>query len=59
LRKRNRPSCQFGNYHHYYGYRLKPEGFEDPRLKVRMASDNALAASRTGAALHAHWPRYS
>jgi hypothetical protein len=33
-RKRGRPSCQFGNYHHYYGYRLKPSGFEDPRLKV-------------------------
>lgn len=33
-RKRSRPSCQYGNYHHYYGYRLKPSGFEDPRLKV-------------------------
>jgi hypothetical protein len=33
-RKRGRPSCQYGNYHHYYGYRLKPSGFEDPRLKV-------------------------
>lgn len=36
-RKRGRPSCQYGNYHHYYGYRLKPSGFEDPRLKVRGA----------------------
>lgn len=34
-RKRSRPSCQYGNYHHYYGYRLKPSGFEDPRLRVR------------------------
>eukprot|EP00879_Flechtneria_rotunda_P028317 GHRR01030418.1.p1 GENE.GHRR01030418.1~~GHRR01030418.1.p1 ORF type:complete len:294 (+),score=113.20 GHRR01030418.1:278-1159(+) len=33
-RKRLRPSCQYGNYHHYYGYRLGPSGFEDPRLKV-------------------------
>lgn len=37
-RKRSRPSCQYGNYHHYYGYRLKPSGFEDPRLKVCTAS---------------------
>jgi hypothetical protein len=34
-RKSSRPNYQYGNYHHYYGYRLKPSGFEDPRLKVR------------------------
>lgn len=33
-RKRQRPSCLYGNYHHYYGYRIGPSGFEDPRMKV-------------------------
>jgi hypothetical protein len=33
-RKRQRPSFQYGNYHHYYGYRIGPSGFEDARLKV-------------------------
>ncbi|WIA28505.1 hypothetical protein OEZ86_011048 [Tetradesmus obliquus] len=33
-RKKQRPSFQYGNYHHYYGYRIGPSGFEDARLKV-------------------------
>jgi hypothetical protein len=37
-RKRQRPSFQYGNYHHYYGYRIGPSGFEDARLKVSLLS---------------------
>uniref|UniRef100_A0A383VRI8 RNA methyltransferase n=1 Tax=Tetradesmus obliquus TaxID=3088 RepID=A0A383VRI8_TETOB len=37
-RKKQRPSFQYGNYHHYYGYRIGPSGFEDARLKVLDAS---------------------
>jgi hypothetical protein len=37
-RKRQRPSFQYGNYHHYYGYRIGPSGFEDARLKVGLLS---------------------
>jgi hypothetical protein len=31
---------------------LKPEGFEDPRLKVGFAADNALAAICTSGILY-------
>jgi hypothetical protein len=37
-RKRQRPTFQYGNYHHYYGYRIGPSGFEDARLKVGLLS---------------------